>query len=295
MAVRALGVLCAALALVAAACQPLPRPFQPVSKLSSPERVMAPGPRAPMLVAPIVGAPPETSERLGALMAANLRDIHIPATTKGDGGKAYVLEAEVEEAPVSTADALLTLRWRLMDPFGEEVGSFEQLKQVSARHWTAAEPALLAFLAEQAAPRVHSLLRRLGRDRAEVPLAPVFVAPVDGAPGDGRAALSAAMRAALGQHRVPLADEIGDETYLVLGSVYVDDFGPGQQSVEVYWTLIEPSGREIGVVSQSNTVAEGRLDGAWGGIAEAVAEGGAKGVVDILRAVGPIRKGAASE
>ncbi len=279
----------AALALVAAACQPVPRPFQPESKVAAPEPLVDLGPRAGVHVAAIEGASPKTSQRLRGLLAAGLRDRDVPASSEGSEAKGYVLKGEATAQPVSDSQTLVDLSWHLFDPLGEEVGGIHQVKQVSSRDWASSSPALLAFLAEQAAERVDKLVRRLGVERPRAPLASVFVAPVDGAPGDGRVALTAAMRGALERRAVPIADEIRDDAYLVLGSVYIAAAGPGRQSVEVFWTLLDPGGEQIGVVSQRNAVATGRLEGPWGAIAEAVAEGGAEGVIDILRKVGPIR------
>jgi len=284
-----LGRALVALALAAAACQPVPRPFQPESKVTTPERPVDLGPRAGMLVAEIEGAPEETSGRLRALVAAALRDLDLPAATEAAEVGRYVLKAAATAQPVSDRETLLGLSWRLFDPRGEEIGGFHQVRQVASQDWAAAAPALLALIAELAAAKVDKLVRRLGVEQPRAVLASVFVPPVDGAPGDGSLALAAAMRGALERRAVPIAERISDDAYLVLGSVHISPADQGRQSIEVYWTMLGPSGERIGVVSQRNAVAAGRLDGAWGAIAEAVAEGGAEGVIDILRKVGPIR------
>lgn len=284
-----------ALALAAVACQPLPRPFQPEGKVTAPDRLVELGPRAGVLVREIEGAPRETSARLGALVAAGLRDLDLPATTarslstEGAQVGGYVLEAAATALSISDTETLLDLSWRLFDPLGTEVGGFHQIKQVMTRDWATASPALLALVAEQAAAKVDKLVRRLGVERPRIALAAVFVPPVDGAPGDGALALATAMREALERRAVPIAAEISDDAYLVLGSVYLSAANQGRQSIEVFWTMLGPGGEQIGIVSQRNAVAAGRLDGAWGALAEAVAEGGAEGVIDILRKVGPTR------
>ena len=281
----------AALALVVAvACQPLERPFQPESKISTPDSLVATGPRSGIFVGPIEGAPAETARRLARLVAASLRDRDIPATAERTGARAYVLWAEARVARISEAEEMLTLRWRLVDPFGRELGTFDQARQIKTAGWRAGELGLLAFLAEQAAPRIDSLIARPAAARASVPLAPVFVAPVDGAPGDGRAVLTAAMRRKLALLQVPVTDEMGEDTYLVLGAVYVGDDGAGGLSVEILWTLMAPDGTEAGVVSQRNSVGTAAPESVWADIAPAVAEGAAAGIIEILRAVGPLAR-----
>jgi hypothetical protein len=193
-------------------------------------------------------------------------------------------------ARLSEADEMLTLRWRLVDPSGTELGTFDQARQIKTVGWETGEIGLLAFLAEQAAPRIDTLISRPASVRANVPLAPVYVAPVDGAPGDGRAVLTAAMRRKLALLLVPVADEVGEDTYLVLGAVYVGEDGVGGHDVEILWTVMAPDGAEAGVVSQRNSLGKAPPASVWADIAPAVAEGAAEGVIEILRAVGPLAK-----
>ena len=47
--------------------------------------------------------------------------------------------------------------------------------------------------------------------------------------------------------------------------------------------VADEEGEELGSVTQSNVVPVGALDGPWGNIAHAVADGGAEGVVVLLR------------
>ena len=64
--------------LLPAACEQLPRPFQPDNK---PAVALAPGPRSALIVGPIEGGPPDTAAQLGEMLAERLRDREIAATT----------------------------------------------------------------------------------------------------------------------------------------------------------------------------------------------------------------------
>jgi hypothetical protein len=272
---------------VAAACQPPERPFQPEGKIPPAAALATGGPRTDLVVGPIEGAPVEIGVRLARMVAAHLRDLDIAATAEAVGGRTYVLHAEARSAPISEGAEMLSLRWRLVGPSGVEVGGFDQARPVKGTAWHRGDPALLAFLAGQAAPRVENLISRPSALRAATPLASVFVAPVDGVSGQGRAALTTAMRRALALAEVPVTHEIGEDTYLVLGAVYVTE-DAGGRAVEILWTVMAPSGAEAGVVSQRNTLGAGALDEIWAEIAPTVAEGAAGGIVDVLRAVGPL-------
>ena len=93
------------------------------------------------------------------------------------------------------------------------------------------------------------------------------------------------MRSALVERSVSvLSIEPDVDALLILGSVMVRVDNEGE-SVEVHWSLIDTEGKELGSVSQNNTVPVGALDGEWGDIAHAIADGGAEGVTMLLREV----------
>ena len=56
----------------------------------------------------------------------------------------------------------------------------------------------------------------------------------------------------------------------------------GKQAITIEWQVLDPSGRRLGTVSQKNTIAQGALDGQWGGIADAAAAAAADGIVKLL-------------
>jgi hypothetical protein len=90
------------------------------------------------------------------------------------------------------------------------------------------------------------------------------------------------MRAALTDAGVPLSDEPPDDGFILLGSMRLSPDG-AEQRIEMVWHLIRPDGRELGTISQANTVPKGQLAGNWRNLARAIARAGAPGVRDLLR------------
>ena len=85
-------------------------------------------------------------------------------------------------------------------------------------------------------------------------------------------------------HKAQVVDKAyaSEADAIVLGAV---DLGPprdGTQSIAVDWRVIEPSGDEIGTISQANSIPAGALDGPWGDIAFAIASGAAEGILTLL-------------
>lgn len=140
-------------------------------------------------------------------------------------------------------------------------------KVASAKHATptlSADVAALPAAAKSPAP-VHQA--------ALTPKGAVAVVPlVNGAPGDGKTALSEAMKKALAQQGVKLAQGPTPGAYKVQGVVEMGAAENGQQPVTIRWIVLDPSGKQLEkTVVQNNKVAEGRLDNAWGDIADLAA------------------------
>ena len=274
------------------ACQPLHRPFQPESKTAALEGYLEPGPRAGLIVANLSGLPELPSQRLAALVAANLRDRGIAASTGSAERSRFQLRghAEREHDPFAAPDdaVIVTLRWTLQDPVGDVAGVASQIETITPVAWHDKDEATIVAIAARAAPRIERLLNGYGDSPIPPqPLDSVVVYRVDGAPGDGAEALVHGMRRALRMRRVPVVESITDDTYVVLGAVYLGGGKtPQQQIVQIDWTVIRPDGRRIGSVRQQNAVESGRLDGAWGAVATAAVNGGADGIVSLLEAIG---------
>ncbi|MFP6744909.1 MAG: hypothetical protein VCB77_06950 [Alphaproteobacteria bacterium] len=249
-----------ALALALGACGPLPRPFAHVD--ADPE-ALRPADGAGVMVDAT-----RCPNGLGAAVIEALRDAEVLASAAGGnlGSLWLICEGGADSA---------TLGWTLSDAQGATLGKFEQAD------------AVLEALASDAAAQVLTLL---GRDAvAPIETAPrpaLVIAPIIGAPGNGRVALARTMAGALEWRGMALATEPGDNTLLILGTVVMSDVEPGVQRIEVVWEILKPDGQRLGVINQANTLPAGTLDGEWGAIAAAIADGGATGVLDLLEKSG---------
>ena len=275
-------------AAVVGGCQPLPRPFQPEDKAASLDGHLEPGPWAGLAVAGPSGLSRPHSERLAALVAAALRDLGVAATVATSERRRYRLRGRIDRETDPPAAPTVVLRWSLVDPEGEVVGTVTQREILAPPAGRDLAEATLASLAARAAPRIERMLGVHGETPAPPrrPFGPVVVYRVDGAPGDGATALRREMRRALRARGVTVVDDIADDAYVVLGAVHIDkDQAPPGWTVEIDWTVLRLDGHRVGSVHQRNSVAAGRLDGAWGTIATAAADGGADGLASLLETV----------
>ena len=290
--------------LLLVACQPLPQPFREANKTEN--ALLAPGIRAGVVVAPIADAPAPLSRAVSEAVAAALQESDIPAAARaqtagaGNRGSFALLGRAVidsESAVGSETGSEILVAWRLMGPQGDVVGTFAQREAATGTAISGASAELVGRLAEYAAVRVVGLIANIDPGGTPGPVSESTGLPrlvlwsVDGAPGDGRTSLTAAMAEALRRAGVPLTLELEDDSLLLLGSVHLAAAENRLQRIEITWTVLKPDGESLGTVSQSNTLPAGALDGPWGPIAVVVAENGAGGVVGLLRRVVPATEG----
>jgi len=110
----------------------------------------------------------------------------------------------------------------------------------------------------------------------------VALRPIEGAPGDGAESLGRAMRQFLGRAAISVVEETQNPAAIILGRVAVSDVSTQQQEVRIDWTVLAPDGKRLGTIGQANKIPAGRLNGPWGGIANAVAENAVQGLSDLF-------------
>ena len=104
---------------------------------------------------------------------------------------------------------------------------------------------------------------------------------VTGAPGDGNAALAAALQRELARQGVAMGDRPG-VSYRIEGQVRLGAPQDGKQAIQIDWRVKDPQGKSLGTVSQKNDIPPGSLDGTWGKTADAAAAAAAQGIVKLL-------------
>lgn len=276
-----------ALGLMLAACQPLPHPLAD-DMAAPPLPVLALKDMASVAVEPVSGVPQRTGEALASMMADQLQQANILGTTKGRNRQSYSLIGAAQ----SGGGAGTKIAWYLLDADGNVVGETASSVALVPNALTADNQAVLKSLVTSAAPALAQLLE----DEAPKPdagaaappdLHQVAIRPVTGAPGDGGKALASALEATLAQAQIAVVPSDSDKKPLaVVGTVSVAPAKNGRQQVKISWALIEPDGKQLGVVNQENAVPVGSLDGAWGEVAMAVAEAATPGILTLIDQAG---------
>jgi hypothetical protein len=111
----------------------------------------------------------------------------------------------------------------------------------------------------------------------------VAVLAVKGAPGNGNAELTQAMRETLAKAGWPVLKSPRADALTVTGLVELAEPGGNSQSVKVSWVIKHPEGTTLGDVKQANAVPPGSLDLGFGEAALMVAEAAATGIFDLIK------------
>lgn len=282
--IRALRLAALALLLLAAACQPLPRPFENPRGPLSLNELASMGPQWGVVVLPVGAMPGDGATGLAARTAEALRARGIAASDTGRSEGRYTLAGEALATSNDEGTTSVSIVWALRDPRGGIYARASVAQSLPDRDWRMAAPDTLESLAVASASQLAPLIdpggEPVGLPRPEV--APrVHLGPVDGAPGDGREALATALVAALDLRGIRVAAE-DTEAPLITGTVTVTPV-PNGEHLAIRWAVLNPDGSEIGAVEQENDVLPGKLDGRWGPLAYDIATGAAAGLEDLLK------------
>lgn len=270
------------MALLMAACQPLPRPFGPEGdRPANPLLVL--GDRGGIIVGEIADALEPAALALAGAMAKAMGALNIPAATSGGNRESRFLQGRTASKSAGKGLIEVELNWELADAGGTILGRHTATATVSRRRWKSGEAALMRSLAEASAPAVAALVQT-PEPATAMPATPrpVHLWPITGSPGDGGRALGRALKIALKRARLQLVEELVAGGLVILGSVEVGAAIANRQNVRIEWSVIAPDGSELGTVQQENTVPKGALDGAWRGLVVIIAENAAKGIVALL-------------
>jgi hypothetical protein len=274
-----------ALALLVAACQPLPHPFaddRPPAALLRMRDTLG------VAIAPVIGTPPVAAAKLPGALARALLKHDIPASDKTASLNSYQLFGRVAEVTPRDGKRSLAGLWRLYDAKGRTVGERTVLIPLAsakpAGH--AAIDAAIEQLAAASADRLAPLLEDdmpTVQPGAKQPAGPrIAIGAITGAPGDGATALTRALAAVLRRDGIVIVGKGGAADLDITGTVRLTPVPGGKQHVALVWRVSRPGGGEIGTVGQQNDVSRGTLDGPWGDIAYSIAIAAGDGLVQVI-------------
>lgn len=275
------------------ACGDLPRPFAPPSKPPNDlllAELLRLEDRDVILVQPAAGPAALALDGLATAMAAELTALGIPTATGREPGATRLLTFQASLRPMANDRAELVVLWELHGLGEETLGRHATRREVPIEPDGRVARPHIAQVAAEAAVAVARIADPRPIQTAGIPGFPgarLIILPLADAPGDAAASLPRALAVELKAASLPLADAIGEDDLLVLGTVDVTPPRDGLQEVDIRWLLVRARGdAELGEIAQRSRVPAGSLNGPWGPVAQEVARGAAAGMIDLLQRVG---------
>jgi hypothetical protein len=284
-----------ALLLACAACGSVPQPFRDAPRATSDNPLLDVPSAVGIAILPVTGAPAPLNREIPKALATRLQALDIPAeAVDSNAGLGFTLSGAVQDVVTSPAGITATIVWNLRSRRGS-AGDYRQSIAAPASAWRddatdvdgRVDAASVKGLATQLAGAAGaSIVAMVSGDaptattpaRARMPR--IAIAPVEGAPGDGRESLRLALIQVMFERGVA-RDETNPE--VTLRAVMTSEPLPGdQQKVAIVWHAIGRDGKDLGTVRLDNTIPNGALDGPWGPTAFAIATAAAPDLVSLL-------------
>jgi len=279
------GVL---LLLWAAACQPVPQPFAPASKQAPFAAAVEVSPRAGLVVDRIGGiADDDRATAMRRQLVQALQDRDVVASLQLGHRLSYWLQGDLRLEPAvdgGDGSRIVTGSWVLLRPDGSVQDEFTHRSVIATGDSGQPSAAALSQVAVDAARAIEAAVARWEvHDGRRLALPPLAIGAIDGAPSDGREALTAALMQALGKAGIEIRDRPEGAEYLLLGAIARQPRPFGRERIDIAWQVIRHDGSELGRIEQNNELPRGRLERRWGLLAEEIAGNAAVGVVALLQ------------
>ncbi len=267
-------ILAALFTGVLVGCGPVPRPFQPDEK-SDPEGRLLPPDRTGVSVMLVDGLPDDAAGALAAAIAAELREREIIAGLGAPTAGRLALVGTLGDV----IDGRPRFNFELRDPRGAVLLAHE-----TAAMTIAGEPSdaatWLAAAREIAAAISTTLQASVGRIAVAQS---IKIGAVTGAPAGGDIVLARALAFSLRRAGVTVADDADAGAFAVTGSIRVAAKDQRERRLAVLWTLRRPDGTSLGDIHQENDITLDYLGQKWPDLAQAIAEGAADGIAELLQ------------
>ncbi len=196
-----------------------------------------------------------------------------------------------KDAPLPQQNQLVAPPWEAMVKAGP--GAVKQLDletlngpqrnapatpgQVAAADITAEQPpAAKAKVGDEGKPAAKT------PKAAVVAIKAVTVLPVTGDSSIGNKQLTDAMRDTLKKAGWPVRAKKGPDTLVITGKVRIGQPHGKAQTVTLAWDVLNPAGKSLGLISQTNDVPAGSLEAGWGDNAAAAVEAAATGIFALI-------------
>ena len=275
--------------LLIATCGQLPLPFQYLPGTGSNslvDEIAAHG----FWIKPLDGVSRPMSKLLAVAVVEGFQLRGLRATTDPNVNSRYQLKgkAAINKADFSQPFVVL-ITWSLLDYSGKLLGSEVMGVPGSLHDWHFGSPVVLAEIGKATPDIIMSIIDAdknfiKSNILVESPKnQSILVNQVTNAPGDGNNSLTLAIKEVIQREGIQIAKEPHLAKFILDGRVAVGLSMNSLQRVEIVWVVSTSDNKEVGQVTQKNTVKAGVLSDSWGEVARGVAGSALEGIKGIIQ------------
>ncbi|GEM_PF-3740342 len=183
----------------------------------------------------------------------------------------------------------VVIGWEVLNRDEESLIGYRQTTKIAFKDWGNPNAHSFRALTQSAAARIGRLMKESGlvtvkTDAVQAPedIKRIIVLAAKGAPGDGNTALPLAMKAALIQKKIPMAQDQKNADYRLDCRVKVESSRKEDRQLTIIWRLKDAKGKEIGKIEQANRIKYDMISKKWGLLAEIIAKSAVPGMVKLI-------------
>lgn len=271
----------AALYILAAGCQPIPQPFAHPEKTINPI-VVPSADFGGVTILPISGLTYERGRSLSAAMADALLSQGIIAGPDSSNRRSTFLQGAVTETGSAGALTRVTIVWDLFDGNGKFLGSREKALALPRDSWSRHDQKSLRDLVKDTAADLAGLVKGESDRSADKSRIALHVGKMKGETGNSLAPLRHAMKAALKKRDFRITDELEGAGLVIAGAVELGPESAEPRPIRITWLVLDTAGKELGKLTQQNSVPRQKLKKVWETLANVIADNAAGGVSDLV-------------
>lgn len=279
-------ITAAFIVLACTACGDLPQPFRGAPRVTTDNPLLDVPSAVGIAILPVANVPAPLSRDISKALATRLQALEMPAeAVDSNAGLGFTLSAAAQDIVASPAGVTATIVWSLRSRRGV-AGEYRQTAAIPASTWQDNAKDTAEIATQLAGAAGAAIVTLVGGDapvpvvKAKARLPRITIAPVDGAPGDGRESLRLALIQVMFERGVARDDSNPEVT---LRAAMTSTAAPGDhQKVQIVWHAIARNGSDLGTVKLDNTIPNGALDGPWGPTAYAIANAAVGDLVALL-------------
>ena len=269
--------------IVSISCQPIPQPFaHPAQTIN-----LAAVPKSNfggITILPIRELPSNVATILSETMVAEFLKHNIIASNNISNYKSKFLQGTPDRIQTTPKETSISILWNLIDVGGALMGS-RRTKYVSVPKFSKIKQSDLRQEMADVTGYFADLIKKQNGQLIDHAIISLHVWPLSGGINDRDPQLQNAMKTELKNRNFKVLDTLDGAQIVIAGNVELGREKLKALPLSVTWSVFNSAGKELGKITQRNTVSSEKLGKSWGPLATLIAKNAAGGLSKLVRQI----------